>query len=195
MLYALALKITQKYGKGAPVLDLLSVLDIEADKRAKEYLSDSSNPHYEYDLLGVLKGNMVEKFYIDAASECPDVRDIIAFSKSIGAICAYAYLGDVGESVTGDKKAQKFEDEYLELLFDELKEIGFDAVTYMPSRNTAAQLDRVRGLCDKYGFMQISGEDINSPRQSFICPQLEKPEFENLVKSTWELIRHEREKA
>jgi hypothetical protein len=195
LLYALALKITQKYGKGAPVLDLLSVLDIEADKRAKEYLSDSSNPHYEYDLLGVLKGNMVEKFYIDAASECPDVRDIIAFSKSIGAICAYAYLGDVGESVTGDKKAQKFEDEYLELLFDELKEIGFDAVTYMPSRNTAAQLDRVRGLCDKYGFMQISGEDINSPRQSFICPQLEKPEFENLVKSTWELIRHEREKA
>ena len=129
LLYALALKITQKYGKGAPVLDLLSVLDIEADKRAKEYLSDSSNPHYEYDLLGVLKGNMVEKFYIDAASECPDVRDIIAFSKSIGAICAYAYLGDVGESVTGDKKAQKFEDEYLELLFDELKEIGFDAVT------------------------------------------------------------------
>lgn len=195
LLYALALKITQKYGKGAPVLDLLSVLDIEADKRAKEYLSDSSNPHYEYDLLGVLKGNMVEKFYIDAASECPDVRDIIAFSKSIGAICAYAYLGDVGESVTGDKKAQKFEDEHLELLFDELKEIGFDAVTYMPSRNTAAQLDRVRGLCDKYGFMQISGEDINSPRQSFICPQLEKPEFENLVKSTWELIRHEREKA
>ncbi len=195
LLYALALKITQKYGKGAPVLDLLSGLDIEADKRAKEYLSDSSNPHYEYDLLGVLKGNMVEKFYIDAASECPDVRDIIAFSKSIGAICAYAYLGDVGESVTGDKKAQKFEDEYLELLFDELKEIGFDAVTYMPSRNTAAQLDRVRGLCDKYGFMQISGEDINSPRQSFICPQLEKPEFENLVKSTWELIRHEREKA
>lgn len=195
LLYALALKITQKYGKGAPVLDLLSVLDIEADKRAKEYLSDSSNPHYEYDLLGVLKGNMVEKFYIDATSECPDVRDIIAFSKSIGAICAYAYLGDVGESVTGDKKAQKFEDEYLELLFDELKEIGFDAVTYMPSRNTAAQLDRVRGLCDKYGFMQISGEDINSPRQSFICPQLEKPEFENLVKSTWELIRHEREKA
>ena len=49
LLYALALKITQKYGKGAPVLDLLSVLDIEADKRAKEYLSDSSNPHYEYD--------------------------------------------------------------------------------------------------------------------------------------------------
>ena len=124
-------------------------------------------------------------------SRCP--RHYCLF-KSIGAICAYAYLG-MWAKASQEIKAQKFEDEYLELLFDELKEIGFDAVTYMPSRNTAAQLDRVRGLCDKYGFMQISGEDINSPRQSFICPQLEKPEFENLVKSTWELIRHEREKA
>jgi hypothetical protein len=105
---------------------------------------------------------------------------------------AYAYLGDVGESVTGDKKSEKFEDEYLELLFEVLKELGFDAVTYMPSRNTSAQLKRVKSLCERYELFQISGEDINSPRQSFICEKLKDAEFRNLIDSTWTLIAHER---
>ena len=59
----------------------------------------------------------------------------------VGAISAYAYLGDVGDSVTGDKRAQKFEDDYLDELVPYLKELGFRAITYMPSRNTKAQLD------------------------------------------------------
>lgn len=71
--------------------------------------------------------------------------------------------GDVGDSVTGDKKTQKFEDDYLDQLFDVIKELNFKAVTYMPSRNTMEQLRRVRALCERYGFFQISGEDINSP--------------------------------
>ncbi|OQB13258.1 MAG: hypothetical protein BWY15_01888 [Firmicutes bacterium ADurb.Bin193] len=192
LLYALSLKITEKLGKGEGVLRLLSDLGIKVEGKACDYLKDSENPYYEYDLLGVLKGNMVEKFYINATDECPKIEKLIAFSKEIGAISAYAYLGDVGDSVTGDKKSQTFEDSYLELLFDELKRLDFDAVTYMPSRNTAAQIDRVRSLCDKHGFMQISGEDINSPRQSFICPRLSEPEFKNLVESTWYLIKHER---
>jgi len=193
LLFALSLKIIEIYKKGQGVIDLLEKLGIAVSGKAEQYLKDVENPYYEYDLLGVLKGNMVEQFYINATDECPDIYEVIAFSKEIGAISAYAYLGDVGDSVTGDKKTQKFEDDYLDLLFEELSQIGFDAVTYMPSRNTAPQLDRIRTLCDRYGFMQISGEDINSPRQSFICPQLKDPKFSNLVDSTWELIRHERE--
>jgi len=41
-------------------------------------------------------------------------------------------------------------------------------------------------------LMEISGEDINSPRQSFICKALDDPAFSNLADSTWALIRHER---
>lgn len=47
-----------------------------------------------------------------------------------GGIAAYAYLGDVGNSVTGDKKAAKFEDDYLDELVGVLLELGFDAITY-----------------------------------------------------------------
>ena len=61
----------------------------------------------------------------------------------------------------------------------------------MPSRNTPAQLERVMRLCDRYNFFQISGEDINSPRQSFICQALADPAYAHLYDSTYALIGHE----
>ena len=193
ILFALSNKLIKKYGKGENLVSFLkNVLKLNLTKRIENYLLDANNEFYTYDLLGALKAELVESFYIDATTECPDVREIVKFSKEIGAILAYAYLGDVGESVTGDKKSEKFEDEYLELLFEVLKELGFDAVTYMPSRNTSAQLKRVKSLCERYELFQISGEDINSPRQSFICEKLKDAEFRNLIDSTWTLIAHER---
>jgi predicted metal-dependent phosphoesterase TrpH len=193
LLFALSKKLIERYGKGKKLVDFLKDdLKLPIKPRLEMYLLDTENDFYEYDLLGVLKSDMVSKFYIDATDECPDVKDVIDFSKSIGAISAYAYLGDVGDSVTGDKKTQKFEDDYLELLFDVIRDLGFNAVTYMPSRNTMAQLKRVKDLCRKFGFFEISGEDINSPRQSFVCDALQKEEFKNLVDSTWALIGHEK---
>jgi hypothetical protein len=194
ILFALSLKLIDNYGKNEDLLNLLkNDLKIEINSKLYDYLSDSKNPYYEYDLLGLLKSDLLERIYIDAKEECPDIREVIEFNKQIGGILAYAYLGDVCGSTTGDKKNQKFEDDYLELLFEEISNIGFYAMTYMPSRNTLLQLERVRSLSDKYNFFQISGEDINSPRQSFICKELENPVFNNLIESTWALIGHERE--
>ena len=196
LLFALSQKLTERFGKGEAVISFLTKeMGIALPDKIKGYLSDSENPYYEYDLLGALKGNLVEKFYIDADEECPDVRELVAFAAKINAFSVYAYLGDVGDSVTGDKKTQKFEDDYLDQLFDVIKELKFKAVTYMPSRNTMEQLRRVRALCEKYGFFQISGEDINSPRQSFICEAQRNPEFANLYDSTMTLIRHETENS
>ncbi|MBR7063110.1 MAG: PHP domain-containing protein [Clostridia bacterium] len=194
LLFALAKKITARFGKGAAVVDFLeNDLRIGISAKVKGFLLDETNDVYEYDLLGALKSNMVEKFYIDADAECPPVREVLALGRRIGAISAYAYLGDVGDSVTGDKRTQKFEDSYIGLLFDTIKGLGFNAVTYMPSRNTMDQLRRVRSMCDLYGLFQISGEDINSPRQKFICEAQRNPEFSNLHDATLRLIRHEAE--
>ena len=77
-------------------------------------------------------------------------------------------------------------------MFECLKEEGVKAVTYMPTRNTPAQLERLRNLCDQYGMFQISGEDINTPRQSFIIKAMENPMFQNLIDATWKLIEHEK---
>ena len=69
---------------------------------------------------------------------------------------------------------------------------GYQAVTYMPPRNTREQLLRLQRLCGDRGFMEISGVDINSSRQSFNCPEVLLPEFRHLTDTTWALIAHER---
>ncbi|NLK39942.1 MAG: PHP domain-containing protein [Clostridiales bacterium] len=192
ILFALSRKIIERFGKGEAVLNFLEKdLIIPISSKVRSWLSDKGNTMYDYDLLGALKSDLVEKIYIDADTECPDVKEVLALSREIGAISAYAYLGDVSQSVTGDKKTQTFEDGYLDLLFETLKTLGFNAVTYMPSRNTKKQLRAVRNLCDQYGLFQISGEDINSPRQSFICLAQRDPEFAHLQDAALALIGHE----
>ena len=129
--------------------------------------------------------------YIDATDECPLLDDYIAYAAKVDGILAYAYLGDVTNSVTGDKKAQQFEDAYLDELFAVLSDRGVRAITYMPTRNTDAQLDRLRALCERYHMLQISGEDVNSPRQSFVIEKMKDARFSNLIDSTWQIIHHE----
>lgn len=86
-----------------------------ANEGQREYLADESNEMYEYDLLNVLKSSFIKDIYIDTKpDEAILIREAIDFIKEMGAIPSYCYLGDVGESPTGHKKAQKFEDDYLE---------------------------------------------------------------------------------
>lgn len=189
ILFALAGKMLEKHEN---IVEYLESINIPVSEKVAGYLNDKDNECRRYDLLGVLKGYFVKDFYIDATDECPHVSEFIALCREVGAISAYAYLGDVGDSVTGDKKAQKFEDDYLPLLFEEISKAGFDAVTYMPTRNTMDQLMRIKEYCQKYNLMEISGEDINSPRQVFVCEALKNPVFKNLIDAAWELIEHER---
>ncbi len=191
LMYALALALIGQVGKGEALISKLTSFGMTLSDKQKALLLDTEYPFYAYDVLGMLKGTFVPKIYIAATDECPKLKDMVALCRSIDAYLCYAYLGDVGDSVTGDKKAQKFEDDYLEDVFECLKEEGVEAVTYMPTRNTPAQLQQLRGLCDRYGMFQISGEDINSPRQSFIIRAMEDPQFQNLIDATWALIRHE----
>jgi len=170
---------------------LQNKLELNLGAKVQELLADQGNPHYPYDLLGALKSDLVGRFYIDATEECPPIRECLAFCERVGAISAYAYLGDITESVTGDKRAQAFEDAYLEQLFEVLIGLGFRAVTYMPNRNTPEQLARVQSLCRQHGLFEISGVDINSPRQEFTCPEIRQPQFRHLIDSTWALIGHE----
>ncbi len=194
ILYALARRIREIEGKGEGVCNFLEKqLGMSLPGQIQSRLKDPDNPHYLYDLLGVLKSIFLPRFFIQPdEKECLPVRQVLDFARSIGSIPAYAYLGDVGESPTGDKKAGKFEDDYLDELIPELKRLGFYAVTYMPPRNTRAQLERLSALCRSEELMEISGVDINSSRQSFNCPEVMDPAFKHLIEATWALVAHER---
>ena len=191
LLYALAIKLFEAFGRTERLVEfLINDLKLEVSEKVKGFLTDEENPHFLYDLLGVLKAD-TKFFYIDADDEMPIAEDFIKFAKEMGAIPAYAYLGDVGNSVTGDKKTAKFEDSFLDELVIELKKAGYCAIAYMPTRNTPEQLQRIMKLCRENNFFEISGEDINSSRQKFACEALAKPEFSHLIDSTWALIGHE----
>ncbi|MDE7042405.1 MAG: PHP domain-containing protein [Oscillospiraceae bacterium] len=191
LMYALAKKLTAQFGRGEGLTAKLEKMGLALSEKQRAQMLDGTYPFYEYDLLGILKSAFVPKIYIAAAGECPKLADVVRLCREADACLCYAYLGDVAESVTGDKKAQKFEDDYLEDVFRCLREEDVWAVTYMPTRNTPAQLARLRGLCVEHGMFQVSGEDINSPRQSFVIRAMEDPQFQNLIDATWRLIEHE----
>jgi hypothetical protein len=194
ILFALAEKILKQTGKGEELVRFLErQLEIVIPEKIRNYLMDENNNNIRYDILGILKSSTMEKIYLQPDNqECISVFEALHFADSVDAIPAYAYLGDVLESPTGDKKSQKFEDDYLEELFAVIAKIGFKAVTYMPPRNTMQQLQRIQRLCHKYQLMEISGVDINHPRQSFNCPEILKPQFHHLIDMTWALIAHEK---
>ncbi len=58
----------------------------------------------------------------DSVAGCEEMLEAakaVDIANSIGAIPAYADLGDVGESPTGDKKAEKFEGDFLDVFVPE----------------------------------------------------------------------------
>ena len=193
LMYALAMRLMKEVGRGEKMVSKLTEMGLTLSEKQKAQMMDMEYPFYAYDLLGILKGAFVPQIFIPATDECPKLPDVVALCRDVDAYLCYAYLGDVGDSVTGDKKAQKFEDDYLEDVFLCLEEEGVKSVTYMPTRNTPAQLDRLRGLCRQYGMFEISGEDINTPRQSFVIRAMEDPKFANLIEATWKLIEHEKQ--
>lgn len=192
LLYALSKKIVEQKGRERVAEFLTDTLGIPLSEKQKGQLRDPENPHFLYDLLGIMKSQLVEKIYVPATDECMYLDEAVKLADEVGAILCYPYLGDVGESPTGDKKAQKFEDDFLEELFEMLNAEGVKAITYMPARNTPEQIARLQALCRKYNMTEISGEDVNSSRQSMICEALRKPEFRHLVDMAWTLVKREK---
>ncbi|MEF9863734.1 MAG: PHP domain-containing protein [Christensenellaceae bacterium] len=191
ILFALTKKIIAKYGRGQKLIDFLeNDMGIGIGKK-REMLLDTDFFAYEYDVLNILKTELVPKFFIAHGKDSLDVAYVVDYARKLGVIPTYCYLGDVGQSTTGDKKEQKFEDGFLDELFDVVKDLGFEAFAYMPSRNTMEQLLRIIKKCKEYELMEISGEDINQPRQSFICKRQRERVFEHLMDSTWALVGHE----
>ena len=104
LMYALALELEKQVGRGEGMIQKLLDLGMTLSEKQKKLLLDTEYPFYAYDVLGMLKGTFVPKIFIDATDECPKLSDMVKLCKDVDAYLCYAYLGDVGDSVTGDKK-------------------------------------------------------------------------------------------
>ena len=193
ILYAVAGRVLET-ARGEPLVRWLDAnLGVSVPESLTALISEAGNPYLRYDLLGLFKRELLPEIYIyPGEQECVPVERVVAFALEAGAVPAYPYLGDVVASPTGDKRPARFEDAILDELIPWVREIGFPAVTYMPPRNTREQLDRVATLCRDNDLIEISGVDINSPRQSFNCPEVLEPENTHLIDSAWALVVHER---
>ena len=188
---ALVQKLKEKLKSSIEIISfLVEKLNVPISKLEEKRILEEDPFCYDYDILSVIKKHLVDKFYVDAYEECIHIKDFVSLAKNLGCISAYAYLGDVIDTSDMDKKTQKYEDAYLELLMAELKKLDFDAITYMPSRNTRYQLSKVMELCKKHDFFEINGEDINSPRQGF-CSLFDDSMFSHLTDMNYALIGHE----
>lgn len=193
MLAAMSDRLISTAGGGSLEELLRNRFGVEVPAKLADLINDPANPHRLYDLLGVLKSGFLPRVFIQPnEEECIPAAVAVEFARSVGAIPCYSYLGDVTDSPTGDKKAEQFEDAFLDELFEEVVRLGFQGVTYMPPRNSREQLLRVIELCGRHGLMEISGVDINSSRQVFTCPEIMQPEFRHLLGTTWALIAHEK---
>lgn len=192
LLAAMATKLVDRFGRGQALVNGLAELGMSLSDAMAAQLADEDNEHLIFDLLGVMKAEFLGEIYVvPSRAECPTMAEVIEFALSIAAVPCYAYLGDVTASPTGDKKAEKFEDDFLEELFALLHRVGMPAITYMPPRNTPEQMARIARLAAEYGLLEVSGVDINTPRQSFNCPELQRRELAHLNVATWALVAHE----
>ena len=163
----------------------------------KSRLVEERNPHLAYDLLDALKSSFLPSFYIQPNSnECIPSSRFVSFVRSVQGLQTDAYLGDIlADAKTGDKKAQAFEDDYIDQLVPALKAAGFTSMAYMIPRNTDAQLARIMGLSDQYVMMQINGVDKNSSRHTYRCKEFDPVKHSHLNDSAWALVGHEYEVA
>lgn len=195
LLYATAKKIRQKYKPGQEMVSFLQDrLDIQLSDTSRNFLMQEDNPYYDFDVTNILKGFFSEYMYVNATEkETLPVEEVIPYLRKIGCIPTYTYLGDVKkESVTGDKKTQKFEDDILDKMLGLLQVYGMGALSYAPRRNDKKQIHMVRELCKKYNMMEVAGEDINQPRQPFVNTGLESEIKAYFDKTSWAIIGHEK---
>jgi hypothetical protein len=180
LLFALGLKIIEKFSKGEELVNFLKTKGYKLDEMQTAFLLEKDNPYYEYDLLTVLKGK-IKSYYIAATDECVDIKELSDFANLSGAIVSYPYYG-----------TSAYEEENLNKLFLKLKNLGINAINYSTELLTKEQIDRLQNLCRHNEFLEIDGYDINSPRQKFENFEFKKEEYSNLIESSWAVIGHER---
>lgn len=189
LLYALAQKLIEKFGRGQILLRFLThELSIILTEKMKQNLLDvTDNKIYIYDLVNILRAE-VRYFYVDAVDECCSILEFIKVAKDTGSLVCYRYIGDIIQNVMGEYRVEKYEDSFLDELISELKELGVNAVMYEPSRLTDEQLKRIGELCEEHDMIQLSGETIYSVRQGFKNDVLEDERYDYLVNNSWALV-------
>jgi hypothetical protein len=175
LLFALAKELLRRFAAPEALLQFLrGPLRLPVSAKVEAMLLDPANPWRAYDLLGLLKSELVDQFYVEATEECPPVAEVVAFAREHGIILAYAYLGDVADSVTGDKKPQKFEDDYLETCLTCNETSVYTGCYLHAIPQQREQIERC-AIYRKTSVFSITAKISITRRQPFVCEAMRDP--------------------
>jgi hypothetical protein len=189
LIAALAKKLVERFGRGQILLRFLThELKVTLTEKMKSGVLDVSAGARAYllDIANVLKPE-IKNFYIDAADERCSILEFLKMAKEVSAIAVYPYMGDIISVVMGEYYVEKYEDSFLEELIEELKALGVQGVSYEPSRLKPEQLSAIRSVCERNDMLQLSGETVYTPQQSFEDATLEDIGLSYLAESGWAL--------
>lgn len=178
ILFVLAKKLIEKYSKGEKIVEFLQKNGYQTDEMQRAFLSDESNPFYEYDLLVALKGR-VKSFYNPQKGECEDIERLVSVVKALGGFVAYQCTDSL-----------KFDGENLDGFIEYLKSVGVSAVAYSPSKTDAGEIESIQEVCSRHELLEIDGDTINAPRQKFGGQLSDSPRLSKLAESSWAIIGH-----
>lgn len=184
ILRAVALKICEKFERGAPARDFLARLRFSLEGNLSDLLADADNPFYVDDLVTALKDNACF-FDVGSRREAVDMPDVVSRLENFGAIVSYMFFGNLDELVAGETAEDK-----LEKLVLGVKELGFNALTVKVSRMEREDLRILLALCDRHAVLLLPGTAVNAPRQSFQSDVLAEEDFKGLGDASWAVVGH-----
>lgn len=192
ILRAFAKKLTDKFKTGEQIIEFLETsMKLTLSDNQKTFLADKRNTLYEFDLVDIIKSK-IKFFYSPAEGEVDDARTFVECAHGFGGMVFYTYVGDYTSIRGGERIENKFEDDYLTELIDDLKAIGFDGVEFVPERLEPQQRATLEKLAAEREMLVLPALEINSPRQKFGDAELLKPDNSELLDNCRVVLGHEK---
>lgn len=174
--YATALKIVELLGKGERVAEYVLSDGLELTQNEVGLLRDVTNPYYEYDLAKIFLEN---DGLLKTKKSYASPEDIVAIGKSVGAVVCYEYATPRRAAPVTDEEKIKGD----KALIARLKEYGFNAVSFDPTKFSKDTLAAFVKELEKAELLAINLTKVEFPRRRFDCNRasgtLEKKMVEN----------------
>lgn len=183
--FALAQKIIEKFGEGERACSFLADdLKMELTETEKGLLCDRTNPYYVYDLTNIISDNYT---VFHTFKNYPKPEEIVRIAHEVGAICSFEYVVKRGRSKRSDEEII----EYNRKLVKRLKKLGFDAVSFDPTKFSASVTEEFAKLLEENEILPLNLTRVEFPRRRFDCSCPDKKLKEKMTDSVYAIVGSE----
>ena len=183
--FDLAKKIIEKFGEGEKSCSfLIEALKMELTETEIGLLCDVTNPYYVYDMANIISDNYT---VFHTFKNYPLPEEIVKIGHDVGAICSYEYVIKRGKGKMSDEERIEFNHR----LIKRLKNIGFDAISFDPSKFSSAVLSDFKKLIKENDLLPINLTRVEFPRRRFDCTCADKELKKDMTDAVYAIVGSE----